>query len=102
GNPAAAEASYKRAVRIDSRHPAAWVNLGSALRRQDKVAEAIFAFERAYDFEKGNDESDADAFLSVALGYDDVGRLDEARNLLEANLARRPSVHAHYNYGLLL
>jgi tetratricopeptide (TPR) repeat protein len=102
GNPAAAEACYRRATLIDSAHASAWVNLGSALRHQDKLPEAITAFERAFECEKENDESETDAFLSVALGYSDAGRLADARHVLESNLERRPSIQAHCNYGALL
>src|SRR5690349_5565869 len=102
GNSAAAESCYRNAASIDPSHPAAWVNLGSALRRQGKLIEALAAFERAYELESENGESDADVFLSLALGWTDVGRLDEARRVLEANLALRPSVQAHYNYALVL
>jgi tetratricopeptide (TPR) repeat protein len=97
-----AEVCYRRAIEIEPASASAWVNLGTALRKQDKHADAIAAFERAEALERSDDASDADTYVSLALSYADAGRYNEARELLEANLARRPAIWGHCNYGAIL
>src|SRR5439155_16607112 len=97
-----AETCYRRALSTDENNAAAWNNLGFALRRQERFDESVEAFQRAYQLDDADDESDVDAFFNLAIGYSEVGRNDEALRLFEANLSRRPSPNAHFNYGLML
>lgn len=97
----AAESCFRAAIAVAPDRAAAWSNLGFALRRQDRLAEAVDAFERAYRLDHG-DEGEVGAYFNLAVGYADVGRTDEALRLLETNLPQYPIPDAYFNYGLLL
>jgi tetratricopeptide (TPR) repeat protein/protein-L-isoaspartate O-methyltransferase len=102
GDARAAESCFRCALAIHDDRPAAWTNLGFALRLQDRLTEAVESFERAYSLEADDDENSVDAYFNLAVGYADVGRAEEARGLFEANMAQRPLPDAHFNYALVL
>jgi FkbM family methyltransferase len=101
GDPVAAEAQARRVIAVDARQAVAWANLGVALARQRKHAEAVEPFERAQRLETDNGE-DIDSFVNAANNLRDVGRTEDALQLYERNLAQRPSLDGYGEYALTL
>ena len=99
GDLAAAEAQARRAIARDSLRAVAWEDLGMALARQDRHAEAAGAFERAMQLE-AREGSDGGSFVNAANNLRDGDKLPAALALYEENLAQRPSHHGHNEYAL--
>ena len=97
----AAEAHYLRAAELGARSPAGWTNVGFARVRQDRYHQAIEAFRRAYALER-EFQGDVDAYVELAVALADEGHVDEAIEVFEANLGRRPSPRGHWSYALAL
>jgi tetratricopeptide (TPR) repeat protein len=100
-DPRAAEAQYRKAAELAPTLASAWTNIGFALVQQDRDAESIEFFRRAYDLERTHG-GDADAFNNYAIALADNGRFDEALRIFEENLPQRPLLRAHWNYALTL
>ncbi len=101
GDLAAAEARARRAIAVDRERPLGWVQLAVALERQSRYEEAFEALARAEGTEAGSDEN-LDSFVSLAIEHKNAGRMQEAIDLLERNLAHRPSPLGHCIYGAVL
>ena len=97
-DPTAGEAHFRSALGLDSEQAVAWNMLGVSLRQQDRHAEALEAFARAARIE-GAEDTDGDGFVDVATDLRLEGRLPEALNVLEANLARRPAIAGYNGYA---
>ncbi len=100
--PVDAESYVRRAVRIDDQFGQGWTSLGVALAAQDRLAEAIAAFEHAERIASGG-RGDVDQHLNLANCLRETDRLAEALALYERNLPTRPSAVAqcHYAHALL-
>ncbi len=81
---AALEARFRAAVEEDGQNAEAWLNLGVALERQGKLAEADVAWSRALALDPGLQV----AAENRAALLSSVGRADEAIELYEALVAR--------------
>ena len=101
GDPVGAEAQARRVIALDARQATAWANLGVALARQGRHADAVEPFERAQRLETNNGE-DIDSFVNAANNLRDAGRTEDALQLYEKNLAQRPSMDGHREYALTL
>ncbi|HEV8692783.1 MAG TPA: tetratricopeptide repeat protein, partial [Lysobacter sp.] len=96
-----AEAQFREAIAIDGSRKVAWVNLGAALVRQHRQAEALEAFMHAEKLEEREGEQ-TDNFVNVAIGFVEDGRILEALDVYERRLAERPGVDGYYAYALAL
>lgn len=101
GAPRDAEAWLRRALEQDASTAVAWTALGLALRQQDRDAEALVAYEAAERITAAGGD-DVAAFADVAYMLQRMGRLQDARDVLEAGLASRPAVAAHRSYAEVL
>jgi tetratricopeptide (TPR) repeat protein len=97
----AAEAQFREAITTDGSRKVAWVNLGAALGRQHRPAEALEAFVYAETLEEREGE-ETDNFVNVAIGYVEDGRIREALAVFERGLAERPGIGGYYAYALAL
>jgi tetratricopeptide (TPR) repeat protein len=96
GDSAAAEAHYRRVMKLDPSDPSAGLNLGNLLRHQKRLVEAEAAYRRAVKA----DPRFAPAWHNLA---DDGGRLLEAVDCEQRALDADPSyVDAIFNMALFL
>ena len=100
-DPIGAEAAFRHALAIETKHPFVWACLGVSLRLQNRHRDALLAFERAEQLTLQAGE-EADSFVDIATEYPFVGRSKEALDLLRKNLGRRPAVEGYRGYGELL
>jgi tetratricopeptide (TPR) repeat protein len=99
GDQAAAEAHYRRVMKLDPSDPAAGLNLGNLLREQRRLVEA----EAAYRSAVKADRQFAAAWHNLADLLDDGGRLLEAIDCEQRALDADPSyVDAVFNMALFL
>jgi tetratricopeptide (TPR) repeat protein len=99
GDLAAAEAQYRRVMKLDPGDPAAALNLGNLLRGQKRLTEA----EAAYRFAVKADPRFAPAWHNLADLVDDAGRLDEAIACEQRALDADPDfADAVFNMALFL
>ena len=98
GNLAAAEVHFRLALAADETQAAGWNKLGVALDRQERLDEALEAFEHAERASAENRE-DSDCFVNVAVVLRRQGHTDSALRVLEANLPRRPAIAGHRAYA---
>ncbi len=92
-----AEALVRRAIAIAPQDAASWNNLGIALSRQQRSADAIDAFRRAEELDS---DLRLDAFVNLAIELRLVGRDDEALAIYRRCLPRSASTAAFFNYAL--
>jgi tetratricopeptide (TPR) repeat protein/precorrin-6B methylase 2 len=93
-----AETYFRRAIAVQSKRPEAWNHLGVALGQQDRVDEAQEAFERCARLEAESGE-DVESFVNLGIHLRDAGRTQEALDLFDKNLRRRPTVFGQLCYG---
>ena len=100
GDPVGAEALFRRAIDVDESRPGAWTNLGAALAAAlaDRVGEAIKAFERAGALEQATGEY-VENEVNLGAALQSAGRHEDAIELYQRTLIKRPSVAAHANYA---
>jgi tetratricopeptide (TPR) repeat protein len=99
GDQAAAEAHYRRVMKLDPSDPAAGLNLGNLLRAQKRLVDA----EAAYRWAVKADPHFAPAWHNLADLLDDGGRLSEAVDCEQRALDADPSyADAVFNLALLL
>jgi tetratricopeptide (TPR) repeat protein len=99
GDQAAAEAHYRRVMKLDPSDPAAGLNLGNLLRDQKRPVEAEAAYRRAVKA----DPHFAPAWHNLADLLDDGGRLLEAVDCEQRALDADPGyVDAIFNMALFL
>ncbi len=99
GDSAAAEAQYRRVMKLDPGDPAAGLNLGNLLREQKRMVEA----EAAYRFAVKADPHFAPAWHNLADLLDDGGRLAEAVDCERRALDADPGyADAVFNMALFL
>jgi tetratricopeptide (TPR) repeat protein len=99
GEEAAAEAHYRRVMKLDPSDPAAGLNLGNLLRAQRRVVEA----EAAYRWAVKADPRFAPAWHNLADLLDDGGRLAEAVDCEQRALDADPGyADAIFNMALFL
>jgi tetratricopeptide (TPR) repeat protein len=99
GDEAAAEAHYRRVMKLDPSDPAAALNLGNLLREQRRVVEA----EAAYRWAVRADPRFAPAWHNLADLLDDGGRLAEAVDCEQRALDADPGyADAIFNMALFL
>jgi tetratricopeptide (TPR) repeat protein len=101
GDAAEAEVIFRRAIARDSEQAGAWTALGVALSRQQRYGEGLDAFKHADELEQTTGE-DADNFVNFAANLRDDGRVQEAIELCERYLPRRPATSGHAIYGVAL
>jgi FkbM family methyltransferase len=101
GDRVGAEERFRRAIAVNAQSPVAWQLLGVALERQERDREAGVAFARSMELERSGVE-EVDSFYHLAVSLRDAGHAGEAQELLAANLAHRPNVHALLAYSHLL
>ncbi len=101
GDPAVAEAAFRRCVEIDPQDARMWVNLSASCAAQGRPDEALEAVRRAGSISANRDEA-PELFCQTAIYLTELGRATEATVLLERNLAQRPDPNAHYFYSHLL
>jgi tetratricopeptide (TPR) repeat protein/precorrin-6B methylase 2 len=100
-NLSGAEALLRHAVAVDGDRANAWSHLGTTLGRLDRDHDALEAFQHAARLELARGES-VDSFINLAINARDGGRLQEALELYERNLAQRPSTDGHFSYAVAL
>jgi tetratricopeptide (TPR) repeat protein len=99
GDAAAAEAQYRRVMKLDPSDPAAGLNLGNLLREQNRMVEA----EAAYRAAVKADPKFAPAWHNLADLLDDGGRLAEAVDCEQRALDADPGyADAVFNMALFL
>jgi tetratricopeptide (TPR) repeat protein len=99
GDAAAAEAQYRRVMKLDPSDPAAGLNLGNLLREQNRLVEA----EAAYRSAVKADPRFAPAWHNLADLLDDGGRLAEAVDCEQRALDADPGyADAVFNMALYL
>lgn len=99
GHHVEAEAAARRALALDSRVTAVWVNLGIILQESGKLEESLHCLTRVCQLMPDSPE----AHNNLANTYRRLGRLNEARTEYEAALALNPSYsEAHANLAHLL
>jgi len=99
GDQAAAEAQYRRVMKLDPSDPAAGLNLGNLLREQRRPVEAEAAYRRAVKA----DPHFAPAWHNLADLLDDGGRLAEAVDCEQRALDADPGyADAIFNMALFL
>jgi tetratricopeptide (TPR) repeat protein len=86
GNAQASQAAFERTLAIDPNNSDAWHNLGNALVRQRRDAEAARAFGRSMEISPRRD----DTAFNLGLCLRRLRRLDDAREVLDSLLARKP------------
>ena len=96
-----AEARLRHVVNAEPGRAIGWMNLGIALRAQQRHAEAIEAFERAVDISSKTGDA-VDAFVELATEYQLTGQNERAVTALEAHLAGQPSVEGYRAYAEVL
>jgi len=101
GDAAEAEVIFRRAIARDGERAGAWTDLGVALSRQQRYGEGLDAFKHADDLEQRTGE-DADNFVNLAANLRDEGSVQEAIELCERYLPRRPAISGHVIYGIAL
>jgi protein O-GlcNAc transferase len=95
--PAEAENLCREMLRVDSKHTKTLASLGTALRQQQRRAESLSVFEKAVDLER-----DAHALCNLATILTDLGRLDEAHELLlEARELNPELSEVHKNLAIV-
>jgi len=100
GNLAAAETWFRRTVACHQDNTVAWMNLGTVLWRQDR-REAFAAFERAQQIEATGSEN-SDLFANYGNALQNSDRVQQALELFERNLPRRPHSVAQANFSMAL
>jgi tetratricopeptide (TPR) repeat protein len=85
--PEQAGQAFAAAIRLAPDWADAWVNLGVARYRQNEIAEAVAATQRALALEPGHTAARANLAAYQQLG----GELDKARRMLEQALAQDPT-----------
>jgi tetratricopeptide (TPR) repeat protein len=92
-------ALFRHAIQVTSGNYVAYNNLGSALRSQGQIDEAIADFQRAVEIRPRF----ADAWINLGDAYQVQGRFEEGARYSSAALAINPrSVEAHGNLGTAL
>jgi Flp pilus assembly protein TadD len=86
GRHADAETALRQAVGLDPRDSASIGNLGTALRKQDKVGEAISLYKQALQSQPG----DAELLNNLAVALRSLRRNEEAIAALSLALKQRP------------
>lgn len=100
GGLAAAETWFRRTVACHPENSVAWMNLGTTLWRQDRQ-EAFAAFERAQELEAAGGEN-SDLFSNYGNALQNSDRVQEALELFERELPRRPHLVAQGNFSMAL
>jgi tetratricopeptide (TPR) repeat protein len=99
--PLEAEEQFRRAIAADGEQAIGWANLAAALDAQGRDAEVTQALEHAERVGNGKPD-DPEAFVDIAGRLFAEGRTRQAIDLLEDNLAHRPSAKGHGKYALAL
>ena len=96
-----AEQIARRATDVHPRSAVAWSNLGVVLDRENRLDEALMAFERAAALsrEGGIDKA---GFVNHATCHLRAAQTREGITLLESKLCDNPNVQAHCHYALAL
>ncbi|MPZ19192.1 MAG: tetratricopeptide repeat protein [Luteitalea sp.] len=95
---AAAIESFRRALALRPAHGLARYNLALALKRADRLPEAIVALERLLET-----ESRPEAYYTLGVIYWQQGDLERAARTLGAAVAAEPEyADAHYSLGAVL
>jgi len=95
---AGAERHFRHALATDGNRAAIWILLGKSLRLQRRRTEALEAFELSERLATKHGE-DLDSFVDVATEYLVEGRTQDALDVLESNLARRPALEGYRAYA---
>lgn len=93
GEPAAAEASYRRALALAPAHAAVLGNLATALKRQGKLEDAVRAYRQAVALKP----DDHDAHFNLGNALRDQGKPAEAEASYRAALALDPNRATTHN-----
>jgi FkbM family methyltransferase len=101
-DPVVAEAHFRRATALDEKRSDGWADLGVALERQQRFAEAMEAYKKAERLDPKTPGGKLDSFYNIAIGLAEAGRAEESLSVCEANLAERPSVPGYHAYSLAL
>ena len=92
-------ALFSHALQVTSGNYVAYNNLGSALKNEGQIDEAIADFERAVEIRGGF----TDALINLGDAYQAQGRFEEGARYSSAALSINPaSVEAHVNLGTAL
>lgn len=86
GDPAGAEASFRKALKLSSDHPLILTNFGQMLRRAGRAEEALPVLEKATRRSAGF----APAWLALGRAANAAGRPDQAVQALEKLLTLKP------------
>ena len=97
-----AEDWMRRAVALAPDNPQFWINLGAAIAKQERYAEALIAFERAGELELALGvprESSSDRGTALIL----MGQAEAAAELFRSDLPEllNPNAHTQYAHALL-
>ena len=82
-----AETLFGQAIEADPAFAEAYHQRAIVRYLTERFDESVEAFQRAYQLDDADDESDVDAFFNLAIGYSEVGRNDEALRLFEGPLS---------------
>ena len=93
-NPTLAEAAFRRALALDDSSAMVWHKLGIALDHQDRLGEALEAFQRA-ECQAAENHEDTDSFVNAACVLHKRGNTAAALNTYGSNLAQRPAAVGH-------
>lgn len=97
-DPRAAETHFRCALGLEGEQASLWRLLGVSLQRQLRHTEAVVAFAQAERLAAARGQ-ELDTFVDLAGEHRNAGRMREALDLFEANLALRPSVAGHRAYA---
>lgn len=75
--------------------------LGAVLLRSGRKAEAADAFQQALRAPDA-DQAPASAFVNLAIGFSEQGRVHDALQLYESHLPRIPDAYGYFVYGMAL
>ena len=99
GDNKAAIDFLRRALQVDPDRPAAWCDLGAALRANRELEDAQAALDKAIHADPGLVE----AYLNIGLVYQDQGALEDAVKCLRRAVALAPALaEAHHLLGVAL
>lgn len=98
-NFSAAEAEFRKAIKVDRNDPTAWDSLGTVLYDQRRLDEAIAAYRKAVEI----DPKFAQAYSNLGVALADQQKLDEAIAAYRKAIKIDPKdALAYYNLGLTL
>ena len=78
--------AYKKAIAIKPDYVEAYVNLGSALKKQDKLEEAVEFYKKALSFKPDC----AEAYFNMAVTFEEQFKLEEAIEAYKKALSIKP------------